>query len=176
MRLPRAKIVSILYSTQGMKLAVEHLYSYILEFLLIAYGWCNKYKFRHSYHSFTRPHALRYDDLLARITNCSNDVMQIASVGSQAELRVMHEDQTTRLQDVITMLSTADNHRKDQLDSLNNAIARLDSSSREQEKKFNLVITLLRDLGLTSDELLTKIESKYFHDGQIQVGFMLIIK
>lgn len=93
-RLPRVEVFSMLYPTKQFCLATESLYAAILEFLLIAHAWCNESKFRHIYHSFTRPHELRYQDLLERITDCTNNILELADVGSHTEIRVMHVTHT----------------------------------------------------------------------------------
>ena len=73
-----------------MRLAVEKLYSCLLEFLATAYGWCKESKFEHFIHSITRPPELRYKDLLERVAECSRNIQNLAVSSSQAELRVMH--------------------------------------------------------------------------------------
>ncbi|KAI1759878.1 hypothetical protein GGR53DRAFT_512112 [Hypoxylon sp. FL1150] len=160
-RLPRINILSILYPTEQMRLAVENLYSCILNFLLMAHAWCNESKFRHIYHSFTRPHVLRYNDILERVTDCSNNIIELASVGSQAELRVMHKSHSSRLDNIISILETADKERKDQLGGLANVVSKLEGSQREQENKINIIISALETSGLTVNDLLVKMET--FH-------------
>lgn len=159
LRLPRVKIVSMLYPTERMRLPVENLYSCILEFLLMAQAWCNESRFQHVYHSVTRPHQLRYNDLLERMSNYSNDIMELATVGSQAELRVMHKSQAGKLQDLITMLETSEKCRKDQMVGLTHAVSRLEISGRKQGEKLDVVLALLKATGLTISDLLEKTES-----------------
>ncbi|KAM5367008.1 hypothetical protein ACJZ2D_010276 [Fusarium nematophilum] len=164
LRLPRVEIVSELYSTKHMRLAVESLYSSILEFLLIAHSWCNESRFSHICHSFTRPPELRYGDLLERIENCSKNINELATVGSQAELRGMHETQSTKLNDIISILKSSEDDRKIQLDGLSCAVSRLEASSREHGHKLNLVLRYLEASGSTVNDLLAKIET--FHSIQ----------
>lgn len=160
-RLPRIKILSKLYPTRQMQLAVESLYSCILEFLLMAHAWCTESKFRHFYHSFTRPHELRYGDLLERITDCSNSMIELAAVGSQAEIHVMHETQTTKLDDLLSELRTLENSRTNQFDGLIHIVSRLEASGKKQGEKLDWIIRFLEGKGLTINELLAKLESKY---------------
>ncbi|KAI4864058.1 hypothetical protein F4820DRAFT_459078 [Hypoxylon rubiginosum] len=160
-RLPRINILSLLYPTEQMRSAVEDLYSCILSFLLMAHAWCNESKLRHIYHSFTRPHVLRYGDVLERVTDCSNNIVELASVGSQAEIRVMHKSHTSRLDNIISILGATDKERKDQLDSLTYVVSRLEGSHREQEEKINSIISALEASGLTINDLLLKLET--FH-------------
>ncbi|EEU39897.1 uncharacterized protein NECHADRAFT_39343, partial [Fusarium vanettenii 77-13-4] len=86
-RLPRAKVLSMLYPTKEICVAVERLYAAILEFLLMTHSWLNESKFRHIYHSFTRPHELRYKKLLERMADCTNEINEWADVGVRTEVR-----------------------------------------------------------------------------------------
>lgn len=159
-RLPRVRIVSQLYPTGPMRRAVENLYSEILRFLLMAHQWCNESKLRHIYRSFTRPHELRYSELLTKITDCSKDIIELAATGSQAEIRVMRMSHDRKLEDIVSALEASDRERKGQVDALAHLVARLASSEREQEKKLDLVIALLRATGLTVQDLLSRTESE----------------
>ncbi|KAF5980922.1 hypothetical protein FCOIX_4568 [Fusarium coicis] len=163
-RLPRIEHLSALYPTKNMKLAIESLYSCIMEFLLIAHSWCNESKFKHIYHSFTRPHELRYGDLLQRIETCTDNINELATVGSQTELRVMHNTQSTKLNEIILSLQTSEKTRQAQIDGLNCAISRLEISSRDHDRKLDLIMQWLEASGLTINDLLTKIET--FHSIQ----------
>jgi hypothetical protein len=106
-RLPRFKLMSKLYPDAQMRLAIETLYSCLLEFLIRAHGWCNESKISHFYHNYTRPHELRYKDLLERVTACSNDIIELAAIGSQAELRLMHKTQDRKLDVIISLLEAS---------------------------------------------------------------------
>ncbi|KAF5571126.1 hypothetical protein FPHYL_642 [Fusarium phyllophilum] len=163
-RLPRIEHLSALYPTRNMKLAIESLYSCIMEFLLIAHSWCNESKFKHIYHSFTRPHELRYGDLLQRIETCTDNINELATVGSQTELRVMHKTQSSKLNEIILSLQTSEKTRQAQIDGLNCAISRLEISSRDHDRKLDLIMQWLEASGLTINDLLTKIET--FHSIQ----------
>lgn len=142
-----------------MKMAIESLYSCIMEFLLISHSWCNESKFKHIYHSFTRPHELRYNDLLQRIETCAGNINELATVGSQTELRVMHDTQSSKLNEIISSLQTSEKTRQAQIDGLNCAISRLEISSRDHDRKLDLIMQWLEASGLTINDLLTKIES-----------------
>ncbi|KAF4442271.1 hypothetical protein FACUT_2088 [Fusarium acutatum] len=163
-RLPRIEHLSALYPTKNMKLAIESLYSCIMEFLLIAHSWCNESKFKHIYRSFTRPHELRYGDLLQRIEACTDNINELATVGSQTELRVMHNTQSSTLNEIILSLQTSEETRQAQIDGLNCAIMRLEISSRDHDRKLDLIMQWLEASGLTINDLLTKIET--FHSIQ----------
>ncbi|KAF5021261.1 hypothetical protein F66182_6659 [Fusarium sp. NRRL 66182] len=163
-RLPRIELWSALYDTESMRLAVESLYSCIMEFLLKAHAWCNESKIRHIYHSITRPHELRYGDLLERITTCTSNISELATVGSQAELRIMHNAQSARLNDIIQTLQKAEITRKAQIDGLSCAISRLETSGKDHDKKLDWIMQWLEANRLTINDLLTKIET--FHSIQ----------
>jgi hypothetical protein len=163
-RLPRIEHLSALYPTKNMKLAIESLYSCIMEFLLIAYSWCNESKFKHIYHSFTRPHELRYSDLLQRTETCTGNINELPAVGSQTELRVMHNTQSAKLNEIILTLQTSEKTRQAQIDGLNCAISLLETSSRDHDRKLDLIMQWLEASGLTINDLLTKIESKQYFD------------
>ena len=161
-RLPQIKTISTLYPTQQMRAVVECLYSCILEFLLKAHEWLNESRFRHICHSITRPHALHFDDVLARVSSCSNDIYELAAVGSQAEIRVMHDTHTDALEgivDIISRLEAGDKDRTDQLAGLADSVSRLE---REHKENMGKIITLLQSSGLTVNDLLVKMESEYF--------------
>ncbi|KAK2730732.1 hypothetical protein CKAH01_09355 [Colletotrichum kahawae] len=159
MRLSRVKIVSTIYPTTNMRLAVENLYSCILEFLLIAYSWCKESKLRHFLHSFTRPHQLQYDDLLQRIVVASDNISELAAVGSQAELRVMHTTHSGKLEGILSAMEDAEKSYKQQLDGLTQVVSRLRVSNEKHEKKLDLIVSLLEASGLTMSELITKVET-----------------
>ncbi|RYP19937.1 hypothetical protein DL765_003085 [Monosporascus sp. GIB2] len=107
---------------------------------------------------FTRPHELRYNDLLERVTDCSNNIVELAAVGSQAEIHVMHKTQARKLNDIISTLKVADQDRKNQLDGLTHIVSRLEASDRKQEKRLDLIISLLEASGLTINDLLAKTQ------------------
>lgn len=161
MQLPRMEILSILYPTQQMRIAVECLYSCVMEFLLRSHEWLNESRLHHLYHSVTRPHALHFDDVLARVKSCSNDILELASVGSQAEIRVMHETQTGTLEgikSIVSRLEASEKHRNDQLDSLADSVSRL---KREYKEDVGRIVSLIESSGLTINDLLSKVESEY---------------
>ncbi|KDN60750.1 hypothetical protein CSUB01_11041 [Colletotrichum sublineola] len=161
MQLSRAQIVSTIYPTKNMRIAVENLYSCILEFLLIAHSWCKESKLRHFIHSFTRPHQLQYDDLLRRIAVASDHIAEIAAVGSQAELRVMHKTQAGKLEGILSALDDTEKFYKQQLDGLSQIVSRLRFSNEQHEKKLDLILSLLEVSGIKMNDLVTKVET--FH-------------
>jgi len=161
-RLPRVKMLSQLYSTKKMREAVDNLYSCILEFLLIAHSWCNESKFRHLYRSFTQPHKLQYQRLLDRITDCSNNVMELATLGCQTEIRVMHTSQARKLVDILNALEVGNKEREHQLQGLARVVSRLQTSEERLEMKLDMVFSLLEASGQTVNELLAKTESRRY--------------
>ncbi|KAK1845889.1 hypothetical protein CCHR01_11499 [Colletotrichum chrysophilum] len=159
MRPSRVKIVSTIYPTTNMRLAIENLYSCILEFLLIAHSWCKESKLRHFIHSFTRPHQLQYDDLLQRIVVASDNITQLAAVGSQAELRVMHTTHSGKLEGILSAMEDAEKSYKQQLEGLTQVVYRLNVSNEKHEKKLDLIVSLLEASGLTMNDLINKVET-----------------
>ncbi|KAG7044366.1 nacht domain protein [Colletotrichum scovillei] len=158
-RLSRVKIVSTIYPTANMRVAVENLYSCILEFLLIAHSWCKESKLRHFVHSFTRPHKLQYDDLLQRISVASDNITELAAVGSQAELRVMHTAHSGKLEGILSALEDAEKSYQQQLDGLTQLFSGLRVLNERNEKKLELVVSLLEASGMTMNDLVTKVET-----------------
>ncbi|KAL2693600.1 hypothetical protein Neosp_000160 [[Neocosmospora] mangrovei] len=158
-RLPRVEVLSMLHPTEQIRLALESLYAAILEFLLIAHAWCNESKFRHIYHSFTRPHELRYKDLLERIVACTNNIIELADVGSHTETRIMHVTHTNKLNEIIKALEDYESDRKHQIDGLSYAVSRLEISGKEQDKKLEAIMQLLEASGITVNNLLARIET-----------------
>ncbi|KAK1706644.1 hypothetical protein BDP67DRAFT_167311 [Colletotrichum lupini] len=158
-RLSRVKIISTIYPTANMRVAVENLYSCILEFLLIAHSWCKESKLRHLIHSFTRPHKLQYDDLLQRISVASDNITELATVGSQAELRVMHTAHSGKLKSIISALEDAEKSHQQQLDGLTQLVSGLRVSNERHEKRLDLIVSLLEASGLTLNDLITKVET-----------------
>lgn len=165
-RLPRINMLSKLYATQDMRKAVESLYSCILKFLLTAHSWVNESKFRHFYHSVTRPPKLQYEGLLDEITTCSNNIFELAALGSQAEIRVMHTSQAQKLDDVLSVLQAADKERESHRDGFARIVSRLEISERSHEKKLDMIISLLEASGLTIEQLLLKTESEFSSDNR----------
>jgi hypothetical protein len=92
-KLPRVEIAIHLYPTTRMKNAVSTLYSHILQFYMKAHEWYQEGRLSHALHSFTRPHELHYDEILAKISSQSLIVKDLAVIGSQVEQRDMHVEQ-----------------------------------------------------------------------------------
>lgn len=159
-RLPRVEALSVLYPTKQICLAVESLYAAILEFLLIAHAWCNESKLRHVHHSFTCPHELRYKDLLERIADCTDNIGQLANVGSHTQIRVMHATHTSKLDKIIKAVEDSESDGKHQVDGLSCAVSRLEVSSKEHDRKLDAIVQLLEASGITINHLLATIESK----------------
>ncbi|KAF3806906.1 hypothetical protein GCG54_00007157 [Colletotrichum gloeosporioides] len=158
-RLSRVKADSTIYPTTNMRLAVENLYSCILEFLLIAHSWCKESKLRHFIDSFTRPHQLQYDNLLQRSVVASDNNAELAAIGSQAELRVMHTTHSGKLEGILSAIEEAEKSYKQQLDGLTQVVSRLRVSNEKHERKLDLIVPLLEASGLTMHDLISKVES-----------------
>ncbi|KAI8677450.1 hypothetical protein NCS56_00635000 [Fusarium sp. Ph1] len=151
----------MLYPTKHIHLAVESLYAVVLDFLLIAHSWCNESKLRHAYHSFTRPHEIQYKDLLERITDCTNTINELADVGAQTEIRVMHTTHTSKLNEIIKALQACESDGKRQMDGLICSVSRLEVSTREIDKKLNTFTRLFESSGITINDLIARVENFY---------------
>ncbi|KAK2613560.1 hypothetical protein N8I77_000467 [Diaporthe amygdali] len=88
--LPRLEFSMVLYPTDRMKLAFEDLYAHLIKFFIRAFDWFRESSFEHILHSITRPPELRYKDLLDDIDCHSRRLDQLATTGSQAEVRAIH--------------------------------------------------------------------------------------
>ncbi|KAI1329013.1 hypothetical protein F5Y16DRAFT_367168 [Xylariaceae sp. FL0255] len=161
LRLPRMKALSQLYQTSQMRQALESLYSCILEFLLMAHNWCNESRIQHIVHSLTRPHELRYGELLRRITDCSENILELAALGSQAEIRTIRKVQESEMGDIFAALEAAEKSRANEIDCLLRAVTRMESSNRERDQKTDQIISFLQSSGLTIRDLAAKTEA--FH-------------
>lgn len=73
-----------------MRSALEDLYAYLIKFFIRAFDWFQENPFQHILHSITRPPELRYKDLLDDIDCHSRRLDQLATSGSQAEVRAIH--------------------------------------------------------------------------------------
>ncbi|KAL8385526.1 hypothetical protein RB599_007402 [Gaeumannomyces hyphopodioides] len=158
-RLPRIKMLSRLYATQRMRQAIESLYSAILEFLLTAHSWVSESKLRHIYHSLTRPPKLQYEGLLDKIVDCSNNIVELAALGSQVELRAMHTSQARKLDDILSGLHATNREQSSHQDGLAQIASRMEISGRNQENKLDLIVSLLGATGLNIEQLLVKTET-----------------
>lgn len=153
--------MSELFPTGKMRISVENLYSEVLTFLLKANEWCNESVFRRVYHSIMQPPALKYSDTLARIEDLSRDIIELAAVGSQTEIRVMHTSQHNQLEGIITRLEAADRDREAQSQGLYHVVSRMGISHGELEAKVDRMLALLSATGLTVNDLLVKADSKF---------------
>ncbi|KAF1998907.1 hypothetical protein P154DRAFT_621387 [Amniculicola lignicola CBS 123094] len=90
--LSRIELAEALYPTPMMKHTIAILYSYIVKFLLRALEWYELSTVSRALQTFTRPAALRYDDLIADIHKATLQVKELSLAGSQAEQRDMHTE------------------------------------------------------------------------------------
>ncbi|KAJ4169749.1 hypothetical protein NW754_005897 [Fusarium falciforme] len=157
-RLPRAKALSMLYPSKEIRVAVERLYAAILEFLLMTHSWLNESKFRHIYHSLTRPHELRYKKLLERMADCTNEINEWADVGIHSEVRVMHTGFISQLEKAIIAVQNSTSAANNRIEDLTRAVSSLRDEVRQQHK-------LLMHNGETSmkgtgaDQIIARIEA-----------------
>lgn len=90
--LSRIDLAESLYPTDQMRDTVVTLNCHIMSFLCRAIDWYKSSSLSRTVQSFTRPAALRYDDLIEDINKAISKVTDLAAAGSQAEQRDMHEE------------------------------------------------------------------------------------
>lgn len=88
--LSRIDLAESLYPTDQMRDTVVTLNCHIMSFLCRAIDWYKTSSLSRTVQSFTRPAALRYDDLIEDINKVISKVTDLAAAGSQAEQRDMH--------------------------------------------------------------------------------------
>ncbi|KAI8671749.1 hypothetical protein NCS57_00651000 [Fusarium keratoplasticum] len=159
-RFPRARVLSMLYPTKEIRVAVERLYAAMLQFLLMAHSWFNESKFRHIYHSFTRPHELRYKKLLQRMTGCTNEINEWADVGVRTEIRVMHAGFIGQLEKAITAVQNSTSDKPHRIDGLIRAASSLRDEVRQQHKLLMHNVEASRNgTGAGTDQLIARVEA-----------------
>lgn len=150
----------MLYPTKEICVAVERLYAAILEFLLMTHSWLNESKFRHIYHSFTRPHELRYKKLLERMADCTNEINEWADVGVRTEVRVMHTDFISQLEKAIIVVQNSTSASNNRIDDLTRAVSSLRDEVRQQHKLLMHSVEGSRK-GTGTDQIIARIEGKH---------------
>ncbi|UPK89587.1 hypothetical protein LCI18_000522 [Fusarium solani-melongenae] len=98
--------------------------------------------------------------LFVRITDCTNNIGELADVGSHTEIRVMHASHTSKLDEIIQALEESEGDRKRHMDSLSYAVSRLEVSSKEHDKKLDIIIHLLGASGITINDFIARVESE----------------
>ncbi|KAF1969108.1 hypothetical protein BU23DRAFT_653787 [Bimuria novae-zelandiae CBS 107.79] len=88
----RIELAESLYPTEKMKDTIVTLNCHIMTFLCLALDWYTSSSFSRAVQSVTRPAALRYQDVIEDINKTLVKVTDLATVGSQAEQRDMHEE------------------------------------------------------------------------------------
>lgn len=124
----------------------------------MAHGWCGESRLRQIYHSLTRPHELRYGDLLGSITDCSKNILELATLGSQAEIRVIRKFHDSKLDEIIATLNASEKLRDQEMRRLAQLVVRLETSGKQQDKKLEQIILFLQTSGATLDDIIAKIE------------------
>jgi hypothetical protein len=90
--LSRIDLAESLYPTKRMKDTIVTLNCYVITFLCRALDWYKSSSLSRSVQSFTRPAALRYDDLIQDINRTLARVTDLSVAGGQAEQRDMHNE------------------------------------------------------------------------------------
>jgi hypothetical protein len=84
------ELTALLYPTPQMQEAIAEMYAYIIKFLIRALQWYQGSKLLRAVHTIIHPAALRYDDLVKKISHASRNVVDLALMSSHAEQRDMH--------------------------------------------------------------------------------------
>jgi hypothetical protein len=88
--LSRIDLAESLYPTEKMKDTIVILNCHVIAFLCRALDWYKSSSLSRTIQSFTRPAALRYDDLIGDINKTLAKVGDLSQAGGQAEQRDMH--------------------------------------------------------------------------------------
>ncbi|KAK7749241.1 hypothetical protein SLS62_008320 [Diatrype stigma] len=94
-----------------MVLGITELNAYIMRILIRAHDWYTEGSLKHAWHSLTQPSELRFDDLIALISERSRVVDQLASSCQQAEFRDMHgkvDEMDNKINKIGTQLESFD--------------------------------------------------------------------
>ncbi|KAK7460277.1 hypothetical protein Landi51_00525 [Colletotrichum acutatum] len=94
-----------------------------------------------------------------RISVASDNITELTAVGSQTELRVMHTAHSGKLNGILSAMEDAEKSHQQQLDGLTQLVSGLKVSNERNEKKLDLIVSLLEASGLTMNDLITKVEN-----------------
>lgn len=96
--LSQARLSAELYQTDLMKEAVSHLYAHIILFFQKSVKWYNMSSAGRALSSIFKPFELEYEDTILEINLCAQNVNDIASAASRAELRQVYNVQQKELE------------------------------------------------------------------------------
>jgi len=85
--LPEMDMITRLYPMKEIKVALAKLYAQILEFFMRATKWYNRGRIAKRLVAITKPWALEFQDILARVNHYSAMIRNYAGAASFAELR-----------------------------------------------------------------------------------------
>lgn len=88
--LPRAELLSILYPTQRMKIALSELYARIIQFIQSAIKYYKSSRISKSIAAVKNPFDLKYKPILEDIREASRRVDELANSALKAEIRDLH--------------------------------------------------------------------------------------
>ncbi|KAH7035822.1 uncharacterized protein B0I36DRAFT_319127 [Microdochium trichocladiopsis] len=159
--LPNIQRLSALYPSNEMKVAVETLYSHLLDFLLKAHRWLTESRLKHFYHSLTQPPELVYGDVLDNISQATARITELASVESQTEIRNMHDDHSRDLKEIASTVKAAEVARKNDIQLLERSVSRLHVSQTHQSAQLTRIVMMLAGTDSTIHDVVTKVEN--FH-------------
>jgi hypothetical protein len=103
--LPRAELLSVLYPTERMKIALSELYAKIIQFIQSAIKYYKSGRLAKSIAAVTKPFVLSFKPILEDITEASRRVDELANSALKAEIRDLHL-QVKRLTEITLGIAT----------------------------------------------------------------------
>ncbi|KAH5020695.1 hypothetical protein HBI75_165270 [Parastagonospora nodorum] len=120
--LSRIDLAESLYPTEKMKDTIVILNCHVIAFLCRALDWYKSSSLSRTIQSFTRPAALRYDDLIGDINKTLAKVGDLSQAGGQAEQRDMHMEMHQEYDAQQNFRSTVQNRLDEMEQQLNTLI------------------------------------------------------
>jgi hypothetical protein len=78
-----------LYRTEHMQAAISAVYAKIIEFATLAIRWCRRNRFLQSLGAIVKPWTIGYKTIADEIVELSRRVDEVAAASSQAEIRML---------------------------------------------------------------------------------------
>jgi hypothetical protein len=165
--LSRIDLAESLYPTKRMKDIIVTLNCYVITFLCRALDWYRSSSLSRTIQSFTRPAALRYDDLIQDINRTLARVTDLSVAGSQAEQRDMHNEMRQEHHIQQTFRSTVQN-RLDEMEHQLNTLVQQKFSSGD----FRAACQQIEDVAA----LVTSISKKQTSSEQTLLQALVLMK
>jgi hypothetical protein len=157
--LSRVDLAESLYPTKRMKDTIVTLNCYVIIFLCRALDWYKSSSLSRTIQSFTRPAALRYDDLIQDINRTLARVTDLSVAGGQAEQRDMHNEMRQEYDVQQKFRSTVHNRLDDIEHQLNTLVQQKYSSGdfravRQQIEDVAALVTSISKKQASSEQTL----------------------